>query len=271
MIRVDRERQDPRSKERTPIQPPESWFKSAKQATAKAIAEGKAHRVGELYRHQDVRKALEGLFYDKCAYCESLPGPSSSWDVEHYRPKGGVVERPDHPGYYWLAYTWTNLYMACALCNQRRKDAPRWDDPQTLPAAGKATQFPLEDEGDRAMSPKEDLGRERPLLLDPCDPAEDPEAHLTYDSRGRILPRQPDDRRALETIRILHLNRRRLRKHRLRIQFKVVKVMRILESAREGDREVVESLESFLADEYLADDALHAGVSRAVVRDPMAC
>ncbi len=270
MIRVDRERQDPGSEKGRPIRPPASWFRAAKLATEKALAEGRVHRASGLYRHPDVRKALEALFYGKCAYCESQPGPSSSWDVEHYRPKGGVAERPDHPGYYWLAYTWTNLYMACALCNQRRKDAPRWDDPRTLPAAGKAGQFPLEDEGDRAMSPGDDLDWEHPLLLDPCDPSEDPEPHLTFDSRGRILPRRPDDRRALVTIRILHLNRRRLRKNRMRVQIKVLKVLRILAAAQDSDRKIVTSLESLLAEEYLADHALYAGLARAVVRDPTA-
>ena len=268
MIRVDRGRPDPRSNDRTPIQPADSWFESARQATEKAIAEGNAHRVSALYRHREVRKALEELFHDKCAYCESGT-TAGSWDVDHYRPKGRVAERSDHPGYYWLAYTWENLYPACTFCNQRRKDAPRWDDPTPLDAEGKADQFPLEDEADRAMSPEQDLHRERPVLLDPCDPNEDPEAHLSYDSRGQIHPRRADDRRAQATIRILHLNRRRLRKDRMRIQRQVVKILGILAKA-ERDAPVAADVQELLSEEYLTANAIHAGVARAVVEDPVA-
>ncbi len=191
MIRVDRDRSDPRSPDRAPIQPSATWFRSAEEATRKAIAEGRAHRVSGLYRDPDVRRALEEVFHGKCAYCESRPTSVSSWNVEHYRPRGRVAERPDHPGYYWLAYAWTNLYLACELCNQRRKDAPRWDDPVALPAAGKHDQFPLEDEEERAMSPQDDLASERPLLLDPCAPYEDPEDHLTYDIQGQDARPEP--------------------------------------------------------------------------------
>ena len=270
MIRVDRNRPDSRSKDRLPIQPSANWFESAEQATRKAEAEGEAHQVTDLYRHREVRIALEELFYDKCAYCESRPTATSSWDVEHYRPKGRVAERPDHPGYYWLAYTWSNLYLSCSHCNQRRRDAPRWGDPTPLPAGGKADQFPLENETDRALSPEDDLTRECPLLLDPCDPHDDPEAHLTYDSQGQILARRPEDQRATETIRILHLNRRRLRKDRMRIFAQVAKVLRLLGSKTvERNAELADDVSRVLED-LLADDALHAGVARAVASDPRA-
>ena len=48
-----------------------------------------------------------------------------------------MAEDSSHTGYYWLAYTWANLYPSCVFCNQRRKDQPTFDDPVLGPATGK--------------------------------------------------------------------------------------------------------------------------------------
>ncbi len=260
MIRVDRWRLDPSSGAR--IQPPESWFKNAKQSTREAIAEGGSHRVRKLYSSKKVRRALAKLFYNKCAYCETELGLAGYWDVEHYRPKAEVAERPDHPGYYWLAYTWANLYTACKLCNQKHYDPATWDDPRVFPSAGKGTQFPLEDEEDRAMSPKDDLDRERPLLLDPCDSNEDPEARLMYNSLGEIKPKAAD-RRAQVTIDILGLNRRQLKQERRRISALVADLLEIQTLTQ--IKRVTQIAENQL-NHLRADYATYAGVARAVVR-----
>ena len=72
-----------------------------------------------------MRSALRELFVNKCAYCESsLVG--GDMDVEHYRPKGGVSEVPDHSGYYWLAYDWENLVASCSFCNRLRREPAMW-------------------------------------------------------------------------------------------------------------------------------------------------
>ncbi len=267
MIRVNRNRPVPASEARLPVQPSDAWFIQAGQATRQAIAEGEAHEVTDLYRDPGVKTALEELFHGKCAYCESRPMGTSSWDVEHYRPKGKVTERADHPGYYWLAYTWTNLYLSCTLCNRRRRDPPCWDDDSVLPAAGKGSSFPLENEHDRAMFPESDLNREQPLLLDPCAADDDPEEHFTYDARGRVCPRDNNDQRARATIALLHLNRRRLQRERERIYLQVMRVMAIKEMFEGQDVGVEGEFEDFVADCFLSDEALYAGVARAVVRD----
>ena len=105
--------------------------------------------------------------------------------MEHFRPKGRVQERPEHPGYYWLTYAWSNLYAACQYCNQRRRDKPTWEDPTEGPAAGKLDQFPLADESTRAMEPGGDLSAEDRLLIDPCE--DGPEDYLGYDPDGGIF------------------------------------------------------------------------------------
>lgn len=58
------------------------------------------------YKKQDIRNALMDIYKNKCAYCEQK---IEQYNVEHYRPK---------KTYYWLAFSWDNLIMACPTCNQ---------------------------------------------------------------------------------------------------------------------------------------------------------
>lgn len=264
MIFVDRNRVE----NGNVIKPSDDWFNDAVVQTEIAIDEGPDHEVTDLYKDQEVKMALEKLFYDKCAYCESQITADNSWDVEHYRPKGRVAERPNHPGYYWLAYTWENLFPSCIFCNQRRRDHPRYDDPRMLPAAGKLDQFPIENEVDRAMTPNHNIFLEKPLLLNPNNKEDDPEKHFTYDILGNILPLDENDRSAVETIRICNLKRRRLRDARLPIIIKARNLMMRFK--------IAESQNNILAIQIIRDTIadltspyeVYIGAFRAVERDP---
>jgi hypothetical protein len=52
----------------------------------------------ERYSEHAVCQALDDLFHEKCAYCESRYRAVDSRDVEHFRPKGAITESPAHPG-----------------------------------------------------------------------------------------------------------------------------------------------------------------------------
>jgi uncharacterized protein (TIGR02646 family) len=264
VIRVDRARKD---KNKT-IQPDKAWLTKAQKQTKKAVSEGAAHQVSDLYRDVQVKMALEKLFYGKCAYCETRLGVAGDWDVEHYRPKGRVSENPAHPGYYWLAYTWENLLPSCTYCNQNRKDAPLYDEPEPGDAAGKLDQFPLVDENRRAMTPADDLRLEQPLLINPCDPADDPEQQLTYDIHGQIFALDEQNRRANETIRICHLKRRRLRDDRLQIIIQTSKTLKALSLAQSQHQAQIVALLTDTLNSLTAPGAEYAGAARAVVYDP---
>lgn len=188
--------------------------------------------------------SLEKLFHQKCAYCElKIEGI----EVEHFRPKGAVHEDPSHPGYYWLAYTWSNLYPSCAFCNQARIDYPTWGDRTRGLSAGKATQFPLENAAARAREPADDLKREAPLLLDPCE--DDPSEHLGVNPfSGKMVGRTS---RGKTSIRVFNLNRKRLRDLRVEV------LSRLRESRAQGQA----------AEPYLRDEAPFAGACRALVAD----
>lgn len=248
------------------VRPNAQWFADSIAQTDKAKQEGPAHAVNDLYKHVEVKKALEKLFHDKCAYCEGKPTSQGPWDVEHYRPKGRVKENSVHPGYYWLAYTWDNLLPSCTFCNQRRTDQPTWDEPIAGPPAGKLDQFPLLDEQERAMDPDCDLDKEKPLLLSPCVD-QDCETRFRFDIQGHILPAAPDDLRAERTIAICHLERRRLRQDRAQFMQTVIKAVEAHELARElNNPAIIQKLQELL-DQFMAAASPFAGTARFVDRN----
>jgi uncharacterized protein (TIGR02646 family) len=266
MIRVSRKRKDERGRW---IEPDRAWFATAKRLTERAMDEGRDHQTSEHYRHPQVQMALEKLFREKCAYCERRVD-EPEWDVDHYRPKGRVAEREDHPGYHWLTYTWGNLYLVCKFCNQRRKDRPHWDSPSGGPAQGKYDQFPVHDEADRAMSPDDDLHDELPYLLDPCE--DQPSEHLRYGIDGELqaVPNFGYGVFGSETIRICHLNRERLKRARKRKIARMSKLLELLAFARATKHlEFAAGVEDML-DDQLAAASEFAGLARAVLDDPEA-
>lgn len=132
-------------------------------------------------------------------------------DVEHYRPKGAVRQEPGSPeqlpGYYWLAYSWENLYLCCQICNR----------------SGKKDLFPLADPAARARSHHDDVAGESPLLLDPAGP-EDPREHIRFRQELAI----PLTEAGRKTIEILDLNREPLRDERLKCLQQLVRLQNMV-------------------------------------------
>ena len=241
------------------IKPSDKWFQLAAGATTAAVKEGPPHEAKKsVYADTEVKSALEKLFHDKCGYCESrLP---EEWEVEHFRPKGRVAERTEHPGYYWLAYSWENLYASCKHCNQRRTDRPRWADPVALPAGGKAYRFPLSNEDSRAMSPTDNVGDETRLLIDPC--SDNPEDRLGYDITGQVFAID-GNRVGKTTIDVFHLSRRRLKDARLMILRSVLELLKLISSA-ECSAATRRMLQAYLDNRLKADESAYAAVARYV-------
>jgi len=246
------------------IRPDASWFESASKATAQACAERGKHAADRtVYGHAKLRAALARLFRDKCAYCESSL-LNSDWEVDHFRPKGRVAECPEHPGYYWLAYEWTNLYPACEHCNQHRRERRRWGHSAPACAGGKADQFPLRDETHRALTHEATLEDEESLLLDPC--RDDPKEHLRFRENGEIFALDESDRGS-KTIEVLFLDRADLnvaRRTRVRVVCWLLEQAGYLRAI--GQVERAGRIEGLCVDA----DAPYAAAARAVLRDPAA-
>lgn len=203
---------------------PREW--SAIVAQARLDVESELARGGELeFGGRDHWRRFKSCFADpetqisRCAYCEvSLEGDRYRGDVEHYRPKVMVCDRSFYqrkgklvrgsknrsgPGYYWLAYEWSNLLPVCSVCNR-----------------AKANFFPVQGaRGKRTLS-KGCEATERPLLLNPFDDLH-PEKHLQFGRLGdifRAVQGAPggvrEDARGRETIEICDLDRDALRRER---------------------------------------------------------
>jgi hypothetical protein len=141
------------------------------------------------YKEKEVCVALDALFNEKCAYCESSYSALEARNVEHYRPKGPVSEaKGAHQGYWWLAATWENLLPSCPICNQRRRHVI-YDADLTLSqfeavrlaraesTTGKLDSFPVLN-NNWVSTVDGPIQNEDPLLLNPCD--RKPEDHLEW-------------------------------------------------------------------------------------------
>lgn len=151
-----------------------------------------------IYRHEVVRTTLRKAQHRKCCYCEGRFEAFSPADIEHYRPKGAV--RQDKcserfsPGYYWLAYSWDNLFWCCQVCNR----------------SCKRDFFPLEDPAKRARSHKDNIDCERPLIVDPGG-RDDPKRHIEFHDDLAVGRTE----KGKTTIEVINLNRASLREERL--------------------------------------------------------
>jgi uncharacterized protein (TIGR02646 family) len=168
-----------------------------------------------VYKLTQVKDALNVSFHFKCAYCESYFGATQPLDVEHFRPKSGVLVVTEliWGVYYWLAASWGNLLPSCSDCNRPRSQTLPDGSEQTL---GKANQFPLSSEAKRAAREGEEK-RESRLLVHPC--LDDPAKHFVFEPDGIVSWKT---RKGKESIRVYALLRRGLVQARKAFQLEVL-------------------------------------------------
>jgi hypothetical protein len=155
------------------------------------------------YKLTSVKDALNATFNFKCAYCESSFEATQPLDVEHFRPKSGVLVGNELVWgvYFWLAARWGNLLPSCTDCNRPRKQALPDGTALTL---GKSNQFPIGSEAKRAAKEGEEKGESR-LLVHPC--LDDPGKHFAFEPDGIVSWKT---RKGRESIRVYALLRRGL-------------------------------------------------------------
>lgn len=181
----------------------------------------------------EVVEALMGLYNDKCAYCETKEFDPQ---IEHYRPKNKVTGARKHPGYFWLAFEWSNLVSTCFDCNKIGK--------------GKGNRFPLlGGEANRLSTPPlsqngsgldvnelrpdhPQLSKERPYLLHP--EFDIPEICFAFDNEG-LMSGIDAEGRGKETIKICNLNRKNLRYRRQKaLEFFVIPIRNAMQAFDAG-------------------------------------
>lgn len=161
-----------------------------------------------IYGHKEVREILEEAQHSKCCFCEQ-DLLHCARDVEHFRPKSGFQqidkEKLKKPGYYWLAYEWSNLLLACDFCNRRYKK----------------NYFPLANPAQRAKNHHESIQNEEPLIINPA--TDDPGEFIAF--QGIRAVAIDGNNRGKETILRVGLNDRELLSRR-RDKFELVKTLR---------------------------------------------
>lgn len=219
----------------------------------------------KVYKDSSIKDALELIFHEKCAYCESKIKHSAPFHIEHWRPKKKVAEKKDHKGYYWLASEWGNLLLACPTCNSSHKK----------------NQFPLANGSSYALKSSDDYkALEKPLLINPCE--NNPELYLTYTKQGAIRSGTDKGRKSIDVYglsRSLLVGRRKKCANKviqgldeiiitlndnaeLINKYKVPITATAIENNRKRIKNIVRSLKS-----RVAPNAQYSGLSRYLIRE----
>lgn len=169
--------------------------------------------------------ALAQASYDKCWYCESRQDRSDK-AVDHFRPKNSVIEAPDHPGYWWLAFDWRNYRYSCTYCNSNRRDTVGGT------TGGKHNHFPIIEPPPHARSATDPPDRAK--LLDPTDDSDT--KLLTFLPNGFPRPVASSDPVSTDrveiSIRLYHLDHHPLVIKRKRLADEILQYVKKANDAR---------------------------------------
>ncbi|QMU30508.1 hypothetical protein [Adhaeribacter radiodurans] len=211
----------------TKINPNWEWIQKARELTdelqskitpSEKMAFIEANRENT-WGNQNLRKALIEVIGNKCWYSE-VPLEGADSNIDHFRPKGRVVEIDCHSlektgevsiGYWWLAFDHKNFRLSCIHSNQRRVD----NDTE----GGKADFFPVR--GERAPEGTElALIREDVLPIDPCSKSDmaliwfGPDGNLGI-AKPTKVPTPFQEQRIKITNWLFHLNKQDVHKRRV--------------------------------------------------------
>lgn len=147
---------------------------------------------GSLWGNETVKKILKvEVQSNRCCYCEKDITDGGS--LEHFRPKKGVKQKAgnsiEKPGYYWLAYEWSNWFYSCQECNN-----------------AKDTIFPITDDKKRAKNHlvDEKCIHETPILPDLTK--DDPSEIIEY--KGvEVFPKKGNNQKGKTLIETVKLDR----------------------------------------------------------------
>ena len=210
----------------------------------------------EIYGHKTVKDALILTQHDKCFLCESKICHIDYGDVEHFRPKKAYrqsdQEKLSRPGYYWLAYDWENLFLACTLCNQRHK----------------GNLFPLENLASRATSHLADWKAEKPLFINPVE--ENPEDFISFkvDKLLGVLPYAVENNpKGVATIKGAGIDREKLCQSRMELLKFILALHQVAKmNLPQPESDQAKDILQSIVDDCTADSHQYAGMFRAAVR-----
>lgn len=233
----------------------DKWLEKAKGALQAVEHEPPAKRGKKINNRSHIWSKLKDVLMEashgKCWYCE-CKRRRDYYAVDHFRPKNAVVERPDHEGYWWLAFEWRNYRFSCSYCNSGITD------PATSQFVSKGAHFPILDETRRIMTRPDNLDvleEEQATLLDPTKPAD--VGLLLFNQNGDAVPRYSANatsrwekrghERAATSIKLYNLNYETTKEERKELYNEIEKQV----------RRVDRYLKRESPDEVLLDDLLN--------------
>ncbi|AHJ12458.1 retron system putative HNH endonuclease [Sulfurospirillum multivorans] len=161
-----------------------------KNVNARAYSFGKT-----LYKTKEAQKNLKEIYHLKCAFCEKKLLDADK-HIEHYRSKNT---------YYWLAYSWDNLLLACGNCNRAKGKKFKTENSKVI---YKNETF----EEIHALGKSYDE-IEKPFIIHP--EKEDVLQYIKYDKEGKVSSENPRVQHTIEEA--CKLNREELVQKRLSV------------------------------------------------------
>jgi len=149
-----------------------------------------------IYGHPLIKDKLKLSQHGKCAFCEGNITNLAYGDVEHFRPKKYWKQNEklgeEGPGYYWLAYDYNNLLLACQICNQKHKK----------------NHFPIRRPEFRAKNHHfaMNLSKEKPFYINPV--TENPRLLIKFNKAEAVPNGKDKNKRGKKTIESFGLNRK---------------------------------------------------------------
>jgi uncharacterized protein (TIGR02646 family) len=193
------------------------------------------------------RDPLVSMSAGKCSYCETPLVDNVDANVTHFRPTNGTIGvegdySPDH--YWWLAYDWHNLLIACGDCDRM-----------------KGRKFPVEGNRCSIGAPWLELLRESPLLIDPT--VDDPAVDLIPDlDTGQLVA---ITLRGAATIELLALNREYLVDRRRQHIVTVMSMIQRARAAAAGSYDFPDELDRAFFDSIRRGTIAYAAFARAAL------
>ena len=193
--------------------------------------------------YQSAKPHLEICHHGKCCYCETLIDdhkPYAYSEVEHWRPKSI---------YYWLAYSWENMFLSCTFCNKE-----------------KGNQFPLRDQSTRATHHGMSIDEETPEILKP-DADRDPSQHFKW--RGDTPEGITCEGR--RTIEVLNLDspKHQRKRHLVEFQLKHAAYMSFMSSAYPSKQQDAEAARKLLEEAMRPERPYSAMIAAYLAANPL--
>jgi uncharacterized protein (TIGR02646 family) len=141
------------------------------------------------YKADDIKVKLNNKYHGKCAYCEQIV---EQIHVEHYRPKR--KRGKDSYAYYWLAFSWDNLLLACPNCNSNKGNKFKIEGSRVRFANNKTNIKNI-----NSHSSKYDI-LEKPFMINP--EVTDPLGYINFSRDGKISSNHKRFKYTIEECRI---------------------------------------------------------------------